>query len=113
MFFGERITSCSTPSTRNRIRTSVSVGSMWMSEARSSTALVSTMCTSLTMGASSTAASAASMETSSCCSIASAVRASTEPSSCPYLRMAAMMSAAVATTGWMSRAVIVRMSSSA
>ena len=53
MFFGECMTSCSTPSTRNRTRTSRSVGSMCTSEARSPTAWVMIAWTSLTIGASS------------------------------------------------------------
>ena len=71
------------------------------------------MVTSLTIGASSTAASPSPSARSSSCSLASAVSASTDPSIAPNLRMAATTSAAVATTGWMSRPVIVRMSSSA
>ena len=61
MFFGDRMTSCSTPSTRYRIRTSRSVGSMWMSEARSARAWVMRRLTILTIGPSSTAAAALSM----------------------------------------------------
>ena len=58
MFFGAGgMGSCSTPSTRNRIRTFFSAGSMWTSEARSPTAWVMIAFTSLTMGASSSAAS--------------------------------------------------------
>ena len=57
MFFGECITSWSTPSTRNRTRTSFSLGSMWTSDARSPTACVMIACTSLTIGASSRASS--------------------------------------------------------
>ena len=71
------------------------------------------MWTSLTIGASSTAASASAGPTSSDCSTASAVSASTDPSKWLNLRIAATTSAAVATTGWMSRPVIVRMSSRA
>ena len=51
MFFGDRITSWSTPSMRYRTRRSRSVGSMWMSDARSCTAWVMSRLTSLTMGA--------------------------------------------------------------
>ena len=40
MLFGECMTSWSTPSTRNRTRTSFSVGSMCTSDARSATAWV-------------------------------------------------------------------------
>ena len=40
MLRGERITSWSTPSMRNRMRRSCSVGSTWMSDARSLTACV-------------------------------------------------------------------------
>ena len=54
MLFGERMTSCSTPSMRNRTRRSCSVGSTWMSEARSWTACVISRLTNLTIGASST-----------------------------------------------------------
>ena len=53
MFFGGRITSCSTPSMRNRTRTSRSLGSMWMSDARSATAWLIRRLTSLTIGDSS------------------------------------------------------------
>ena len=52
--FGERITSCSTPSMRNRTRRSCSVGSRWMSDARSWIAWVISRLTYLTIGASST-----------------------------------------------------------
>ena len=54
MLRGERITSCSTPSMRNRMRRSVSVGSTWMSDARSLTAWFTSRLTNLTIGASST-----------------------------------------------------------
>ena len=54
MLRGERITSCSTPSMRNRMRRSFSVGSTWMSDARSLTAWVTSRLTNLTIGASST-----------------------------------------------------------
>ena len=50
---GERITSWSTPSMRNRMRRSCSVGSTWMSDARSLTACVMSRLTNLTIGASS------------------------------------------------------------
>ena len=112
MFFGECMTSCSTPSTRNRTRTSLSVGSMCTSEARSPTAWVMIAWTSLTIGASSTAASSCSSSVSSC-SEACDARASTCPSMPANFWIACSTSAAVATTGWTSRFVIVRMSSSA
>ena len=51
---GERMTSCSTPSMRNRTRRSRSAGSMWMSDARSWIAWVMSRLTNLTIGASST-----------------------------------------------------------
>ena len=54
MLRGERMTSCSTPSMRNRMRRSCSVGSTWMSDARSCVACVMSMLTNLTIGASST-----------------------------------------------------------
>ena len=53
--FGERMISCSTPSMRYRTRRSRSVGSRWMSEARSWIAWVISRLTYLTIGASSTA----------------------------------------------------------
>ena len=54
MVRGERMTSWSTPSMRNRMRRSCSVGSTWMSDARSATAWVMSRLTNLTIGASST-----------------------------------------------------------
>ena len=66
MFFGECMTSWSTPSTRNRTRTSRSVGSIWTSDARSPTAWVMIAWTSLTIGASSSADSSCSSSVSSC-----------------------------------------------
>ena len=112
MFFGECMTSWSTPSTRNRTRTSRSVGSMWTSEARSPTACVMIAWTSLTMGASSRAASICSSSVCSC-SDACDASASTWPSMPANFWIACSTSAAVATTGCTSRLVIVRMSSSA
>ena len=50
MRLGERMTSCSTPSMRYRTRRSCSVGSMWMSEARSWIAWVISRLTNLTIG---------------------------------------------------------------
>ncbi len=112
MFFGECMTSCRTPSTRKRTRTSFSIGSMWTSDARSPTACVMIAWTSLTIGASSTAASRLSSSPSSC-DEASLTRASTCPSMCENFWIAASTSPAVATTGCTSRFVIARMSSSA
>ena len=51
---GDRMMSCSTPSMRNRTRSSRSPGSMWMSEARSAIAWAMSRLTNLTIGASST-----------------------------------------------------------
>ena len=53
---GWRMRSCSTPSMRKRMRRSCSVGSTWMSDARSCTAWRMTRFTNLTIGASSTIA---------------------------------------------------------
>ena len=78
MLLGECMTSWSTPSTRNRTRTSFSVGSMCTSEARSAAACVMIAWTSLTIGASSTAASTCVRSASvSRASAASDARAST------------------------------------
>ena len=80
MFLGAGgIGSCNTPSTRKRIRTFRSAGSMWTSEARSPTAWVMIALTSLTMGASSSAASICS-SSPSIASAATLARASTWPS---------------------------------
>ena len=61
MVRGERMTSCSTPSMRNRTRRSFSVGSMWMSEARSEIACEISRLTNFTIGASSTTAVASAV----------------------------------------------------
>ena len=53
MFLGERWASLSTPSMRYRTRRSRSVGSMWMSEARSEMAWLISRFTKRTTGASS------------------------------------------------------------
>ena len=53
---GWRMRSCNTPSMRKRMRRSTSVGSTWMSEARSCTAWRITRFTNLTIGASSVTA---------------------------------------------------------
>ncbi len=107
------MTSCSTPSTRYRIRRSRSIGSRWMSEARSARAWLIRRFTILTMGPSSTATATSSSLPSSACSDAALVSCSTDSSKWLYLRTAASMSTAVATTGWTSRPVMVRMSSTA
>ena len=113
MFFGAAgIGSCSTPSTRNRMRTFFSCGSRWTSEARSPTAWVMIALTSLTIGASSSAASR-SASSPSVCSAAMLAMASTWESMPAYFWIARSTSFAVATTGCTSRPVIVRMSSSA
>ena len=113
MFLGAGgIGSWSTPSTRNRIRTFFSAGSMCTSEARSPTACVMIAFTSLTIGASSSAASSCS-SSPSIASEATFARASTWPSIPAYFWIARSTSLAVATSGWTSRFVIVRMSSSA
>ncbi len=114
MFLGECMTSWSTPSTRNRMRTSRSIGSMCTSEARSATAWVMIAFTSLTIGASSRAASiSASLSSPSMALAASLDRASIWSPMPLYLEMACSTSLAVATTGWTSRLVMARMSSSA
>ena len=51
--FGTRAVSCSTPSTRKRMRISPSSGSKWMSEAPSATAWPRMLLTSLMTGPSS------------------------------------------------------------
>ena len=109
------MTSRSTPSIRYRMRRSRSMGSMWMSEARSVMAWVIRRFTILTMGPSSTAAAACSSSLRSCSAVAEASEAIcwTDSSIRLYLRMAPSMSAAVATTGCTSMPVIVRMSSRA
>ena len=55
--FGACMTSWSTPSTRYRMRRSCSVGSTWMSDARSVTAWLIVRFTNLTIGASSMSSS--------------------------------------------------------
>ncbi len=66
MFLGAGgIGSCNTPSTRKRMRTFFSAGSMCTSDARSPTAWVMIAFTSLTIGASSRAASICSSSDSS------------------------------------------------
>ena len=94
------------------MRTSRSPGSMWTSDARSATAWVMIALTSLTMGASSRAASRSS-SSPSLPSAASAASCSTWESRPANFWIACSTSADVATTGWTSRPVIVRMSSSA
>ena len=64
---GWRMRSWSTPSMRNRMRRSCSVGSTWMSDARSCTAWRITRFTNLTIGASSTIERRPAR--SACCSI--------------------------------------------
>ena len=112
MFFGERMTSCSTPSIRYRTRTSRSAGSMWMSDARSCTAWVMSRLTSLTIGASSTTSFTEARSCSSSHSrAASAEMFSTSPSMRWWRSMASRIDARVATTVLTSAWVTVRMSS--
>ena len=66
---GERMTSCSTPSMRNRTRRSCSVGSRWMSDARSWIAWVISRLTYLTIGASSTISLTLERSSSSSCGV--------------------------------------------
>ena len=66
---GERMTSCSTPSMRKRTRRSCSVGSRWMSEARSWIAWVISRLTYLTIGASSTISLTLERSSSSSCGV--------------------------------------------
>ena len=114
MFFGAGgIGSCSTPSTRNRMRTFRSAGSRCTSEARSPTACVMIAFTSFTIGASSSAASRSSVLSESPASARMSAIASTCESRPANFWIACSTSFAVATTGWTSRPVIVRMSSSA
>src|SRR5664280_743897 len=113
ILFGERITSCRTPSIRKRTRMSCSVGSMWMSEARSLIAWVMSRLTNLTIGASSTIS--LTWARSSSCSPASIDVVSSSSSSSPRWNrsIAAATSALVATTGRTSRPDSERMSSMA
>ena len=114
MFLGERITSWSTPSMRYRTRTSTSVGSMWMSDARSATAWLIRRLTSLTIGASSV--TSLTRERSSSASISLAAKAETSsalPSMRWCLSRASRIAPRVATTVLTSAPVIVRMSSMA
>ena len=114
MFLGAGgIGSIKTPSTRKRIRRSCSRGSIWTSEARSATAWVITALTSLTIGASSTAASRSLSSSSSPAASTMLAIASTPESMPECFWIAASTSAAVATTGNTSRPVIVRISSRA
>ena len=113
MFFGAGgMGSCRTPSTRNLIRTLSSAGSRWTSEARSPTAWVMIALTSFTIGASSWASSSSAV-VSSTASAAMLAIASTCESMPENFWIACSTSFAVATTGWTSRPVIVRMSSRA
>ena len=89
------------------------LGSMWMSEARSSTAWVMIELTSLTIGASSRAASMSPSSSVSSWLAASLARASTSSSIWLNFWIAASTSEDVATIGTTSRPVTVRMSSSA
>ena len=78
--FGERMTSCSTPSMRNRTRTSCSVGSRWMSEARSWIPWVIRRFTNLTIGASSTTSLIEARSSSSSSVSIAVVNSSSSPS---------------------------------
>ena len=115
--FGGGSTSCSTPSMRKRIRSLVSNASMWMSEARASTARVIIWLTSRITGASLARSFSRSTSTSRLSSSPSPTSSTTRPTSAapsPYRRsIAASSSAGSATRGSSSRPDIRRIASAA
>ena len=111
---GECMTSWSTPSTRKRIRRSCSVGSTWMSDARSATAWAMRRLTNLTMGASSTASRVTASSSSSASSSAAIWATSSTSASRRWKRsMASDSWVRVATTIVTSAPVTARRSSMA
>src|SRR5450756_2227753 len=99
--FGDRWTSLSTPSIRYRTRRSVSVGSMWMSDARSWIAWLMRRLTKRTIGASSSTNSPTLDRSPSTFSVSSKEdwRSSISLSDRQYRSMAWSRSSRVATTG--------------
>ncbi len=107
------VISCNTPSTRYRTRTESSVGSMWMSDARSCTAPLITVFTNRTIGASSTISRNTDSSPESSSPTSWSPRSSTESVIRVMRSIAAVTSTRVATTGRTWRPLALRTSSSA